>query len=353
MNFDIKNSIDAVQDGTKEVAELAHKKAYEFHSHFVSKTIPKAGKFGDVVKFSAEMIPGVAEYNAIKAGNWKEFAIAAGIDVGAAVVGVFTAGTGAAAIKGSAAAARVGVKTATKEIAEAGAKKALKETVESGAKKAAKETIGTETERVIKETAEASSEKVVKEVTEEGAEKASKEVAEKSGRKELAVGDKKEFEGKYFTTSTERKALASRSKGSWDGLQGDSKFFPENPEAKAALKEKGVDSISYKDGNPDFSVVSESTVEIENMTSARPYNYSQADELCSKQWNEINKNGRSDWTANDVKAWRREHGYSWHERIDRKTMDLVPRIINDECKHYGGVAECRRLERIIGGGFDE
>ena len=153
MDFDINKSLDSVQEGTREVAEIAHKKAYEFHSHFVSKTIPKGGKFGNVAKFSAELIPGVSEYNAIREGNWKEFAIAAGVDVVAIGAGVFTGGAGTVAVKGGAAGAKLGVKKAVKEIAEVGAKKALKETAETGAKK----TIGAETERAVKKAVETGS----------------------------------------------------------------------------------------------------------------------------------------------------------------------------------------------------
>ena len=181
MDFDINKSLDSVQEGTREVAEIAHKKAYEFHSHFVSKTIPKGGKFGNVAKFSAELIPGVSEYNAIREGNWKEFAIAAGVDVVAIGAGVFTGGAGTVAVKGGAAGAKLGVKKAVKEIAEVGAKKALKETAETGAKK----TIGAETERAVKKAVETGSEKVVKETTEKGVEKASKEVAETGAEKAI------------------------------------------------------------------------------------------------------------------------------------------------------------------------
>ena len=67
MNFELSHTIDSVKDGTKEAAEIAHKKTSEFHENYVSKVIPDCGKYGDVAKFAAELIPGVAEYNAIKA----------------------------------------------------------------------------------------------------------------------------------------------------------------------------------------------------------------------------------------------------------------------------------------------
>ena len=71
--------------------------------------------------------------------------------------------------------------------------------------------------------------------------------------------------------------------------------------------------------------------------------------------NKREREGRTDWTPRDVKQWRQDNKYSWHERIDRKTMDLVPRAIHDECKHFGGCSECKQYEKEngIGGNFDE
>lgn len=155
------------------------------------------------------------------------------------------------------------------------------------------------------------------------------------------------------TSSEERKELANRSKGDWDSEPGNSTFHPEKAEARDALKEYKQEGIEYKDGEPDFSKVSEATVQIDDMTAYRPYNFSQANEACAKMWNERARDGRTDWTARDVDNWRMEHKYSWHERLDMKTMDLVQRDVHEECKHYGGVAECRRAEALSGGGFDE
>lgn len=156
-----------------------------------------------------------------------------------------------------------------------------------------------------------------------------------------------------LTTSEARKELANKSRGEWSDEPGNSVFHPEDAEAKEALKEYKQKGIEYIDGEPDFSKVSEATVEIDDMTSSRPYNFKQADEVCAKQWNETQREGRTDWTAREVEAWRKENRYSWHERLDMKTMDLAQRDIHEECKHYGGVAECRRHESLDGGGFDE
>ena len=178
MSLDVSHTIDSIQEGTKEVAETAHTKTSEFHEKYVSKVVPDCGKYGDAAKFVAEMAPGVAEYNAIREGDWQEFAISAGIDVAAAGIGLLTAGAGYGAVKGGSIAAKAGAKPAAREIAEAGAKKAVKELAEEGADKVVKEAAEAGAEKAAKELAEAGAEKAARELAETGAEKAAKELAE-------------------------------------------------------------------------------------------------------------------------------------------------------------------------------
>lgn len=154
---------------------------------------------------------------------------------------------------------------------------------------------------------------------------------------------------KIYTTDAERIKQASKSNGEWIGEKGNSEFRPNKQEAKEALESYGRSGIEYKDGNPDFSEVSEATINIDKMTSDRASNFRYADKTCADKWNAEARDGKTDWTRNDVKSWRHENRYSWHERIDKKTMDLVQRDIHDECKHFGGVAECKRMERLGGG----
>ena len=192
MNFELSHAIDSVKDGTKEVAEIAHEKTSEFHENYVSKVVPDCGKYGDVAKFAAELVPGVAEYNAIREGDWQAFAISAGIDVAAVAVGAFTAGAGYAALKGG---AKATAKAAAKEVAEAGVKKVAKEVVEAGAEKAAKEVVEASAEKAAKEIAEAGAKKAAKEVAEAGAKKAAKEAveagAEKAAKEVVEAGAEK------------------------------------------------------------------------------------------------------------------------------------------------------------------
>lgn len=160
-------------------------------------------------------------------------------------------------------------------------------------------------------------------------------------------------EPEYYTTKEERIKKAASSDGVWLGEPGNSKFIPNKSEAKEGLRKFGQDGIEYKDGEPDFSPVSVVTVEIGNMTSKREKNFKAADEKYAAIWNKEARDGRTDWTGHDVKDWRKQNRYSWHERLDRKTMDLVQRDVHNECQHYGGVYECKCAEKALEGGFDE
>ena len=160
-------------------------------------------------------------------------------------------------------------------------------------------------------------------------------------------------------------------RGQWEGERGESKYIPSNEteEGRAArdkLAEKDMDGVEYRYAEPDFSECAEATVEIDDMTENRfdytdadgnekQGNFSQADAKCAEQWNAIEKDERSDWTAADVRDWRRENECSWHERCDTRTMDLVSRDIHGYFGHYGGCAECkvRDATNVDGGGFDE
>ena len=130
-------------------------------------------------------------------------------------------------------------------------------------------------------------------------------------------------------------------RGKWEGERGESKYVPsdETDEGKAAkekLAEKDQDGVEYNYAEPDFSESAEATVEID-------------------KWNASNKDGKSDWTAAEVRDWRRENQCSWHERCDTRTMDLVSRDIHSYFGHYGGCSECkvRDAVNVDGGGFDE
>lgn len=158
--------------------------------------------------------------------------------------------------------------------------------------------------------------------------------------------------------------------GSWEGERGESKFIPnEGNEAANAAKEKlaeyGMDGVEYESAEPDFSECCEAEVKIGRMTENRENyidengeyrlgNFAQADTKCAERWNAISRDGKDDWTAVDVRDWRHENKYSWHECCDTSTMQLVSRDIHGVFKHSGGVAECKVRDGVNSGGdFDE
>ena len=165
----------------------------------------------------------------------------------------------------------------------------------------------------------------------------------------------------YNSTYKERfdRTPTNGLRGEWTGDRAESKFVPRYEYMKVYLKNNfGLDGIDYKNGIPDFSKCAESTVQIDKMSKERygsGGNFEQCDSKCAEKWNQECKDGRTDWTARDVADWRSEHKYSWHERNDMKTCDLVPTKVNDYFGHLGGVAECKKAESnsIYGGGYDD
>lgn len=166
-------------------------------------------------------------------------------------------------------------------------------------------------------------------------------------------------ESPYWSSYKERidRTPNDEERGKWTGERGESKFIPSSEEMKEMLARFGLDGIEYKDGIPDFSKCSASTVEIENMTERRTGpggNFEQCDTKCAEQWNKEAKDGKTDWTPRDVAKWRETNHYSWHERNDMKTCDLIPTAVNDYFGHLGGVAECKRRDaQNEGGDFDD
>lgn len=172
-------------------------------------------------------------------------------------------------------------------------------------------------------------------------------------------------DGEYYTKLDERVDFASRGDGTWSGEPGQSEFTPNDAKAKEALENKGVNSIKYdKNGEPDFHPVSEGTVKIENMTADRySYfdengvrhvgNFEKADIKMAEQWNAECKEGRSDWTSRDVKEWVKDNHLTRHECLDKETVEYVDYDTHKECKHFGGVAECKARDTSnVGGKFD-
>ena len=151
--------------------------------------------------------------------------------------------------------------------------------------------------------------------------------------------------------------------GKWSGDRGESMFIPTADRVRENLRNKGLEGINYKDGIPDFNPISEAKVTIQGMSQHRLSqmgengerivgNYEKADTECAKAWNLEQRDGKDDWTHQDVKKWREANEYTWHEHNDMKTCSLVPTEVHKVCSHLGGVSEIKNILNQIGG-FDE
>jgi hypothetical protein len=134
--------------------------------------------------------------------------------------------------------------------------------------------------------------------------------------------------------------------GHWDGQRGDSNWYPDpddvpqkiNPDDQTwrdILAKYGIDHIPFRDGEPDFSEICKGEVEIENFSNDRVDNFAQADIKLAKQRN---------CSPEEVKKWRKDNGYTWHECKDMKTMQKVPSKIHSNIPHSGGILEIRKLK---------
>ena len=151
--------------------------------------------------------------------------------------------------------------------------------------------------------------------------------------------------------------------GKWSGDRGESMFVPTDDRLRELLQSKGVEGINYKDAIPDFGPIAEAKVTIQGMSQHRLSqmgengerivgNYEKADIECAKAWNLEQRDGKDDWTHQDVKNWREANGCTWHEDNDMKTCCLVPTEVHDVCRHLGGVSEIKNILNQIGG-FDD
>lgn len=137
--------------------------------------------------------------------------------------------------------------------------------------------------------------------------------------------------------------------GSWEGERGNSNWIPEadyvplksNPEGKTwgeILKEFNIDSIPFKDGEPDFSEISKGDVKIEPFSENRDDNFDRADIELAKQ---------RGCSPEEVAKWRKENGYTWHECKDMETMQKVPSIIHNNVSHRGGISEAKNQKEEV------
>lgn len=128
--------------------------------------------------------------------------------------------------------------------------------------------------------------------------------------------------------------------GAWEGARGNSKWVPEssyvpqkaNPEGMSwseIMELFGIDGIDFKNGEPTFDKISKGDVIIEGFSENRDDNFDQADIELAEQ---------RGCSPQEVKNWRKENRYTWHECKDMETMQKVPSVIHSNVSHRGGVS---------------
>ena len=134
--------------------------------------------------------------------------------------------------------------------------------------------------------------------------------------------------------------------GNWSGERGNSNWVM-NPNSVPANKLSNPDKLSwneinakygnnintipFKNGEPDLSAVAVDTVKIKNFTTSRYNNFTQADQTLAEKLG---------LNASDIARLRIDNNLTWHERADMGTMDLVPREYHS-VPHSGGISNAK------------
>lgn len=155
---------------------------------------------------------------------------------------------------------------------------------------------------------------------------------------------------KYESFSTAREVYSRTplegNGGNWEGERGNShwrpdpshippSFNPENKKWETILKEFKIEAIEYERGDLNLEKVCKGEVKIDEITSNRSDNFDKADLALAEQ---------RGCDPEEVRDWRKENGYTWHERRDGRTMQKSPLIIHGNVAHSGGVAEAKKRE---------
>lgn len=140
-----------------------------------------------------------------------------------------------------------------------------------------------------------------------------------------------------YSTLEERIKIVPKNHGTWEDKVGESKFVSKKDKVNQYLDEANTDGVFYKSSMPDFSPFVKAEVEIDmtNIRDGKLGNFGKADEALAKQLS----TAEVTITKTDIKKWRMQNRYTWHELNDCKTIQLVPTDINNIFKHLGGVGE--------------
>ncbi len=143
--------------------------------------------------------------------------------------------------------------------------------------------------------------------------------------------------------------------GKWKGIRGNSKWIPNrkfipkkhnkpNDTWGTILNRYNIDGIVYKNGHPDFSSISKGNVTISNFSTNRygpGGNFEQADEALAA----LRTRKGKPCSGVEVRIWRKENNYTWHEEMDCMSMKKIPLEIHGNMAHDGGVAIKKNMQK--------
>lgn len=167
------------------------------------------------------------------------------------------------------------------------------------------------------------------------------------------------------------KIILPKTNGVWEdkSKRGECTWYPglpddANPETKPSksnpegltwkeIKEKyGFEGIVFKNKEPNFRPLSRGHVVFAEgqYSSNRRKNFKVADMKMAEQLNDkyrrkYGKDRDPLYTRTDVKKWRKENGYTWHEERNCVDIQKIPSIINNNVPHSGGIAAKSALEK--------
>ena len=131
-------------------------------------------------------------------------------------------------------------------------------------------------------------------------------------------------------------------------MRGEGFFLSHNPDVRKATNYRGVE---YRNGYAIFDPFSFYDVDLELMSTNRDLNFRNGDKFISRNPRLARKLGieASDPSVGvrpkDVRLWRRKNGYTWHEKEDVRTLQLVPILIHRHSPHLAGVGEIKEARR--------
>lgn len=131
----------------------------------------------------------------------------------------------------------------------------------------------------------------------------------------------------------------------WAGERGNSVAIPKNEGLYNVCRGFGREGVEYRNKFPDFSPFARETVEVNRMSSSRNEVSKRAYASLAEKWNKEKKDGNNNWTARDVKQWKKENDLDCHENPNSTTIEFVPSIIHRNFPHTGGHAVEKNKEK--------